>query len=181
MMDRTPTKVLANGAIRYGVYDEAGNFLRYEYIKPEDEPTQEGTPINKATLLKVATAAQYGLGASAVPDDVFNVVGNWPRVDVGSYIGTGTYGVSNKNRITFPFAPYLVAISTLSSLGYHYSFVAMRGITQLNLIGNVNGVSTYGITLTWGDNYVEWYCGSATYQLNVEGTTYNYVAIGKKV
>lgn len=75
MMDRTPTKVLPNGAIRYGVYDEAGNLLRYEYIKPEDEPTQVGTPFCMATMLKVATAAQCGLGASAVPDDVFLELG----------------------------------------------------------------------------------------------------------
>lgn len=33
MRDRTPTKVLANRAIRYGFYDAAGTLLRYEYIK----------------------------------------------------------------------------------------------------------------------------------------------------
>lgn len=37
-----------------------------------DQPTQEGTPINKATLLKDATAAMFGLGNDAVPDDVLN-------------------------------------------------------------------------------------------------------------
>lgn len=36
-----------------------------------DEPTQEGTPLNKSTLLKDTTAALYGLGADAVPDDMF--------------------------------------------------------------------------------------------------------------
>ena len=36
-----------------------------------DSPTQEGTPLNKGTLLKDATAALYGLGADAVPDDAF--------------------------------------------------------------------------------------------------------------
>lgn len=46
--DRIPTKVLSNGAIRYGVYDENNNLLRYEYIKREDEPLEEGTNINRA-------------------------------------------------------------------------------------------------------------------------------------
>lgn len=55
MIDRIPTKVLDNGAIRYGVYGEDGALLRYEYIKPEDEPTQEGTPLNKASLLSDET------------------------------------------------------------------------------------------------------------------------------
>ena len=35
-----------------------------------DQPTQEGTPLNKASLLKDATAARLGLGTSAVPDDI---------------------------------------------------------------------------------------------------------------
>ena len=46
--DRIPTNVLSNGAIRYGVYDENNNLLRYEYIKREDEPLEEGTIVNKA-------------------------------------------------------------------------------------------------------------------------------------
>ena len=45
--DRLPTNVLSNKAVRYGVYDEEGKLLRYEYIKREDEPTEEGSPINK--------------------------------------------------------------------------------------------------------------------------------------
>ena len=34
--------------------------------------SQQGTPLNKDTLLKDATAGLYGLGEDAVPDDVFN-------------------------------------------------------------------------------------------------------------
>ena len=45
--DRIPTQVLDNGAIRYGVYDENNNLLRYEYMKREDEPIEEGTPVNR--------------------------------------------------------------------------------------------------------------------------------------
>lgn len=69
MTDRTPTKTLENGAIRYGVYDEDGALLRYEYIRPEDEPTDEGTPLNSNTLLKQTTAEKLGLSAAAFPDD----------------------------------------------------------------------------------------------------------------
>lgn len=46
--DRVPTNVLSNNAIRYGIYDEQGKLVRYEYIKREDEPAEEGTPINRA-------------------------------------------------------------------------------------------------------------------------------------
>lgn len=61
MTDRVPTKVLGNGAVRYGVYDEDGNLLRYEYIKAEDDPSEIGTPLRKETLLKDATAQAIGL------------------------------------------------------------------------------------------------------------------------
>lgn len=74
MTDRTPTKFLENGAIRYGVYDEAGTFLRFEYIRPEDEPTDAGTPLNSNTLLKPSTAERLGLDRTAFPDDALNAL-----------------------------------------------------------------------------------------------------------
>ena len=39
-----------------------------------DQPTQEGTPINKANLLKDATAALFGKTNAAVPDDILNLL-----------------------------------------------------------------------------------------------------------
>lgn len=38
----------------------------------EDQPTQAGDPISKNTLLKDATAALFGLGTTAVPDEVLS-------------------------------------------------------------------------------------------------------------
>lgn len=48
----------------------AGKENTYDMVR-EDSPTQDGTPLNKDSLLKDATAALYGLGVDAVPDDVF--------------------------------------------------------------------------------------------------------------
>lgn len=47
----------------------AGQANLYDLTRA-DQPTQEGTPLNKASLLSDATAARLGLGTSAVPDDV---------------------------------------------------------------------------------------------------------------
>lgn len=44
-----------------------------------DDPTQAGTPLNKATLLKDATAALFGLGTGAVPDDVLAELGKYKQ------------------------------------------------------------------------------------------------------
>lgn len=62
MKDRVPTKVLGNGAVRYGVYDEeTGELLQYVYLRAEDEPAQIGTPLTKAVLLSDDTAQIVGL------------------------------------------------------------------------------------------------------------------------
>lgn len=69
MKDRQPTKVLANGAIRYGIYNADGSLNHYEYMKREDAPTVEGTPLNKANLLSDATAAKIWPNAADRPED----------------------------------------------------------------------------------------------------------------
>ena len=51
MKDRQPTKVLSNGAIRYGIYREDGTLDNNEYMKREHATTIEGTPINKENTL----------------------------------------------------------------------------------------------------------------------------------
>ena len=53
-----------------------------------DSPTQEGDPINKSTLLQDSTAALYGLGSDAVPDDVFSKI--FDHVDTILTIPSGT-------------------------------------------------------------------------------------------
>ena len=68
MKDHIPTKILANGALRYGVYDDAGTLVRYEYIKPEDEPSEAGDLLCKATLLDDNTCTLLSLPNTAVPN-----------------------------------------------------------------------------------------------------------------
>lgn len=55
-----------------------------------DQPTQEGTPLNKATLLKDVTASILGLPNTAVPDDAF----------LALTIGIGTYGYRVKIQLS---------------------------------------------------------------------------------
>lgn len=44
-----------------------------------DSPTQEGTQLNKANLLKDATAALFGFGADAVPDEALAFLGKYAQ------------------------------------------------------------------------------------------------------
>lgn len=76
MRDRIGTNNLANGAVRYGVYDTSGNRLRYEWIRPEDEPLEAGTPLSRETLLSAEAESVVwpvsGKPANPTVDDAFN-------------------------------------------------------------------------------------------------------------
>lgn len=75
MRDRIPTKLLANGAVRYAVYNESGAFLRYDYMLPADEPRDEGTALNKANILSDDIETKiWGASADRTIGDVFNKV-----------------------------------------------------------------------------------------------------------
>ena len=199
MKDRIPTYP---GRVK--LTPVSGKENTYDMVRA-DEPTQEGTPLNKASLLKDATAALYGKGADAVPDDilsilskaVLNINGNLQdiggnkvgtRITTGSYIGTGTYGASNPCSLTFDFTPKYIVI--YGSSNYNGSFNSIWiGVRGCNLQAG-NGNSATICTTTWLDNGISWYNNSSAFdQANGVGMdngtpngilfTYRYIAIGE--
>lgn len=56
-----------------------GSAPYYATVAMADEPLEKGTALNKANLLKDATAAMYGKGASAVPNDIFAYLGKYAQ------------------------------------------------------------------------------------------------------
>jgi len=54
---------------------EDGSAPFYATMQRADEPTQPGDPLNKATLLQDDTAALFGMGSGAVPNDLFKAIG----------------------------------------------------------------------------------------------------------
>lgn len=56
-----------------------GSAPYYATVAMADEPLEEGTALNKANLLTDATAAMYGKGASAVPNDIFAYLGKYAQ------------------------------------------------------------------------------------------------------
>lgn len=71
MRDRESTQILSNGAVRYGIYDESGTLLRYEYIKLEDVPTVAGSLYNRANVLPDEVTEALRLEDTAEPRDAF--------------------------------------------------------------------------------------------------------------
>lgn len=119
-----------------------------------DSPTQEGDPINKSTLLKDSTAALYGLGSDAVPDDVFAEIRNYVEATLNVPAGTedsaayldnllDEYIATKKNKsIGFVCLTFGAAHPVL--LGYTY-IVKLNIITQNYATIEAIAYSGYGV------------------------------------
>ena len=119
------------------------------------------------------------------------------KIEAGSYVGTGTYGSSNPNRLTFSGKPVLVFIAkdltnylnnagwTGNSNAYGAFYAFIRGNPNHGTFGVVNSSSyRYSIATTWEDQSLEWYINKwdtsqsgAIFQLNDLGATYFYAAV----
>lgn len=191
MKDRVSTKILDNGAVRYGVYDETGQLLRYEYIKLEDEPDEEGTLLNKANLLTDETAAALGLASddSTVNEAFLNLIGQLKagvKIKVGSYVGAGKYGSSNQNTLALGFKPKLLIITpsiqkaSNDNVTWFGVYIAGRsniyGFNHRTIIAEPVFIKTLAATVT--ETGISWYSDSADNQMNTSGYTFYYAAIG---
>lgn len=127
-------------------------------------------------------------------NNILNVVPYWNtqqikkssvKIESGNYTGTGTYGSSNPNSLTFGFVPKIVIVSPTdgikfsyygNSVGFRTSFIWQYGNTNITII---NG-SVYTLTLSLSGNTLSWYSNSslADEQCNAGGVKYYYLAIG---
>ena len=111
----------------------------------------------------------------------------YPKIAIGSYVGTGTYGSSNPNTLTFGFEPKIVFLSVDSSAS------AFSETGFMFFIRNQSGSPSWyfynsayvGRTITWSGNTLSWYTLAGNpnnapdrQQFNVSGHRYCYVALG---
>lgn len=114
------------------------------------------------------------------------------KIETGSYVGTGTYGASNPNSITFGFVPKFVMIWIDANVSLSYTFGIMNTVSAGNTFpssssagyfrsgsGSSSGTTRDSFSRIDG-NTIYWYTTSsnATDQLNNNNTTYYYLAIG---
>ena len=201
MQDRVPVN-----PGRVLITPENGSAAYYATMTRADNATQEGTPLNKASLLKDATAALFGLGANAVPDDALNAIktlidgandnaNKKAKIVTGSYAGTGKSGSANPCSLTFDFAPKFIMFSIYWN-GYYMSDVYNNGG------GFSSCVYTDGLTTSYAKGFapakgeantayakksadgktISWYntvsSSGPDRQLNGSGYVYYYIAIG---
>lgn len=136
-------------------------------------------------ILSNETKTLFGLSADAVPDDVLALIktlidaantnaNSKAKIATGSYTGTGTYGSSNPNSLTFDFEPKILFVTNPSTATSQ--LVALYG--SMYSFSYHTATSTNYVTISWGNKNVSWYATSDKYQLNDTGQTYNYMAIG---
>ena len=107
-----------------------------------------------------------------------------PKIETGSYVGTGTYGQANPNTLTFWFAPKLVIIGGRNNQNTYGSTIAIMGSAFFMAIAgkssslSPDSSSWESVSIT--GNSMSWYTteNNASYQFNVSGESYHYIAIG---
>ena len=115
---------------------------------------QVGTPLNKANLLKDATAAQIGLPPSTTPDGMFQALGNtgelhvWRKtVVVGSYyIGAtqGNYGCICRNTGSASFGVKIQYASEITVDSHENRNLVSP--SDMTIIANNSGITSHPAT-----------------------------------
>ena len=150
-----------------------------------DQPTQEGTPLNKASLLTDATAALFGLETDAVPDDVLakisEIIGGLetgiatrPQIVTGTYEGDG----SDERTITLGFQPKALLLFDEGGLAgadrgsyYVYGGLVLPGHP---LLDRENGSSAAVELISTGFRL---HAQSGYSRINENGSEYFYLAL----
>ena len=113
----------------------------------------------------------------SLTDVLGNVFTAWPRVEVGSYVGTGLYGSENPTKLSFDENPDIIILGNgigTGAFGSTPPLVVLWGITTS--LGESSG-SSWTNTISYSENTISWYGQAANAQYNSSGKTYYYITI----
>lgn len=133
---------------------------------------------NRSAYPDSGTQDGYEYEYLGIPFD--NAVGA-PKIETGSYVGTGTYGASNPNKLTFGFEPKIVLVYSNINFGanngaWQSGFIWAKRITRMSVKNAVVG-QLGSVTFSLSGNTLSWYSSADQYsQLN--SGKYYYSAIG---
>ena len=186
MQDRVP---LYPGRVR--LTPVAGQENTYDMVRA-DQPSQAGTPLNKDSLLKDATAALFGLGADAVPDELFSFIKKW--IDefspnsihciFGKRTGDGLRGGFS---ISFSEKPKAILLYSheIMEQGEQKgnSFFAVIGEDATHVMGSCSDsyyLKPSVLSVTWNDSDVSiktssWSDNDTNSPFNIKGRIYGYI------
>lgn len=155
------------------------------YLRPEEQITQGAPTSSQYFRPMIFMSADYSgeffdylipptlsLASGEQITIPSNQLDQSTKIATGSYVGTGTYGDSNPNSLTFEFEPKLVIVN------YSGFAIFVRGSTKTLVAVSESNYPFKENEVSWGVNKVSWYhTGNSERQLNKSGITYFYVAI----
>lgn len=122
---------------------------------------------------KYQTVTSHGKTEPEYTIEYLGKLGDKARVQVVSYVGTGTYGESNPNSLTFDFVPN--AVFLFSPETHKKCFVAYGDTSGYPYDDNPNGE----LVVSWDKKKMSWFqYDSANNQLNLSNYKYRAIAIG---
>ena len=135
---------------------------------------------------KIPSDGVYGYGPVA---GWLNVIPYWAKeagvkIVTGSYVGTGSYGQSNSNSLTFQVDPKLVIIRAQQrSYDSDNMAIFIKPVLSSTSISRMQKAAgqVLGATIpcTWDKNTLTWYStANQDEQLNSRNATYYYLVIG---
>ena len=159
----------------------------YATLTRADNPTVEGTPLNKENLLSDSTASAYGLDGTAVPNSIFlkildmfgdtnENISSKAKFTFGTYTGNG----ESSRKISLPFTPSAVFLfsksgATTTSTGYHAGGLAVSGSSVSVKVSSTNrnilSITSYGFNVSY------YYSDYTTINSNEDGLKLMYVAL----
>ena len=166
------TKGDYSGDSDYGIYMSNGYTVTAKYVSNEAGSWQYLQSSSRSAYPDSGTSGGYEYEYLGIPFD--NAV-TAPKIESGSYVGTGTYNSASPNTLTFGFVPQLVFIFMSPS-----PRIAVAANGQSVFRSDISETSSIGYTdVKWDGNSMSWYNRTnADEQLNKNGQTYHYIAIG---
>ena len=163
-----------------------GTYFKIDTRKSNSDSQFSGkalVPARTSREEKFVNSANQDAYPPATPDGYtytsLGHLGNKVQIATGSYVGTGTWGQSNPNTLTFDFKPSLVIIAPSSTAYaaqtpgiYIWGNALMSTVDGGDSVNNI--VNVDGNTMTW---YAKRDFNGSGGQLNAK-MTYYYIAIG---
>ena len=143
---------------------------------------QLGTALNKANLLSDETLTGAGLPTTTVPDDIF---AQSAKIQIVTYIGTGTYGEDNPNKVNLRFKPNLVILGDTGDKGPSGGRLGYTAVFTTNETTNSKGNSVSypastkpdSLNFSFDGTELSFWAGAPDHQFNISGVAYTLIAL----
>ena len=170
----TPELILPSGGIGLQLQDNLSRI-----IFPQTVSSLVGGIYNQSVAKNLQTLIQAVLytGNNTFTDYFGNII-SMPKIEVGNYLGTGVYGDSNPNTLTFDFEPKLLYVSYRSAGRATIGIMSSNpGLSFAESSSSTSIIKTLYSSIS--DKTISWYSNdSVDMQLNGPSYQYDYVVFG---